>query len=88
MDDVEDLGEYEPGGFAPLYIGHVLGDRFQIIHQLGFGGHTIVWLCWEISTERWRAIKVKAARRSLENCAGLVAIHHMKDEGAGQEELE
>ena len=88
MDDVENIEEYEPGGFAPLYIGDVLGNRSQSIHQLGFGGHTIVWLCWEISTERWRAIKVKAARRSLENCAGLVAIHHMKDKGAGQEELE
>ena len=52
MDDVEDLEESEPGGFAPLYIGDVVGNRFQIIHQLGFGGHAIVWLYWEVSTER------------------------------------
>lgn len=88
MDDVEDLEVYEPGGFSPLYIGHVLGDWSQIIHQLGIGGHATVWLCWEVSTKRWRAIKVKAAHRSLENCAGLMAIQHMKDEDTGQEELE
>ena len=88
MDDVENIEEYEPGGFAPPYIGDALGNRFQIIHQLGFGGHVIVWLCWKVSTERRRAIKVKAARRSSKTCAGLMAIQHMKDEGTSQEELE
>ena len=51
MDDVKNLEEYEPGGFAPLYIGDVLGNRSQSIHQLGFGGQAIVWLFWKVSTE-------------------------------------
>ncbi|KAK7753075.1 hypothetical protein SLS62_005025 [Diatrype stigma] len=88
MDDVEDLEDYEPGGLAPLDIGDTLGDRFQIIYKLGYGGIATIWLCWELATEKWRAVKVNAASRSSDDCPDLMAMQHMKEHGVTQEQLE
>ncbi|RYP93261.1 hypothetical protein DL770_000636 [Monosporascus sp. CRB-9-2] len=88
MDEVEDLEDYQPGGLAPLDLGDNLANRFQIIYKLGFGGMATVWLCWEIDTEQWRAIKVNAASQSSEDCSDLLAIRHMKEQGVTPEQLE
>ncbi|RYP74948.1 hypothetical protein DL771_002732 [Monosporascus sp. 5C6A] len=38
LEDVENPENYEPGGFHPVNLFDVLGDRFQVIYKLGFGG--------------------------------------------------
>ncbi|RYP11687.1 hypothetical protein DL767_011008 [Monosporascus sp. MG133] len=60
----------------------------EIIYKLGFGGMATVWLCWEIDTEQWRAIKVNAASQSSEDCSDLLAIRHLKKQGVTPEQLE
>ncbi|KAI1148928.1 kinase-like protein [Nemania diffusa] len=79
MDDVENLEEYRPGGFAPVTIGDSLGGgRFEVIYKLGHGGIAIVWLCWELAAKKWRAIKINSASHSSEDCGDLKAIRLIK----------
>jgi serine/threonine protein kinase len=88
MDEVEDLEGYRPGGFAPVTIGDTLAGRFEIIYKLGFGGIAMVWLCWELATEKWWAVKINAASHSSETCGDLKAIRLMKQNGVDQKQLE
>ncbi|CAJ2509128.1 Uu.00g141540.m01.CDS01 [Anthostomella pinea] len=69
-ENLEDLKMYQPGGFHPIHIGDIFDQRFEIVHRLGDGGYATVWLCHNIKTQCWRAVKVLAAckSRSLQAC--------------------
>ncbi|KAI2633326.1 kinase-like domain-containing protein [Xylaria nigripes] len=88
MDEVEPLSGYRPGGFAPVTIGDVLADRFEIIQKLGNGGIAMVWLCWELRTKKWRAVKINSASHSLNDCSDLKALQRMKKNKISQKQLE
>jgi serine/threonine protein kinase len=41
----ENAARYKPGGYHPVKLGDKLGtDRYQILHKLGYGGFSTVWL--------------------------------------------
>ncbi|KAK6852021.1 hypothetical protein PG995_012146 [Apiospora arundinis] len=68
-NEIEELEQYEPGGFCPIDLSlrdepKFINDRFQVIYKLGFGGFGTVWLCYDLVTKRWRALKVHQARHS------------------------
>src|SRR5690349_2939382 len=44
IEDVEKLERYRPGGYHPVTIGEQLGGRYSIVHKLGFGGYSTIWL--------------------------------------------
>ncbi|KAI2641393.1 kinase-like protein [Hypomontagnella submonticulosa] len=58
---VEDVRLYNEGGLHPVHLDDILDGRFKVVHKLGNGGFGIVWLCREISSGKWRAIKIMAA---------------------------
>lgn len=61
-DYVEDVELYRPGGFHPVHLGDTLSDgRYWIIHKLGFGGFSTVWLAREESQNRYVALKISTA---------------------------
>ncbi|KAK7756998.1 hypothetical protein SLS62_001014 [Diatrype stigma] len=64
-DGLEDVQLYNVGGFHPVHLGDLLGARFEVIHKLGHGGFGIVWLCLDIVSREWRAVKILAADRSV-----------------------
>ena len=73
--NVEDLKYYQIGGFHPVYIGDTLDDRFKVVHKLGYGEFSTVWLCLDEHSKRWRAVKVLQAVYSQEStCAELMAM--------------
>ncbi|KAI1435413.1 kinase-like protein [Xylaria sp. CBS 124048] len=88
MDEVEALRDYRPGGFAPLSIGDILNGRFEINQKLGYGGNAIVWLCWELATKKWKAVKINAAGSSLPDCGEKKAMRLMKRKKISVQELE
>lgn len=52
----------------------MLGDngRFRVVHKLGVGGFGTVWLCRDNQEQKWRALKILAARVSdPEECIEL-----------------
>ncbi|EPS98286.1 hypothetical protein FOMPIDRAFT_130103 [Fomitopsis schrenkii] len=45
LDDIEDVERYCPGGFHPISIGDTFSQgRYRIVHKLGVGGSSAVWL--------------------------------------------
>ncbi|KAI1458956.1 kinase-like domain-containing protein [Annulohypoxylon moriforme] len=61
---LEDVDKYNKGGFHPIHLDDVLDDRFHVAQKLGHGGFGTVWLCRDLKLNKWRAVKVIAAKRS------------------------
>lgn len=63
IEDVEKLERYRPGGYHPVTVGDQLGDRYSIIHKLGFGSYSTIWLARNQEARRYVAIKIPVAER-------------------------
>lgn len=61
MDDIEDIQRYRLGGFHPVHIGDVLGHKYRVLHKLGCGGFSTVWLARDLADQRLYALKILAA---------------------------
>ncbi|KAJ0418188.1 kinase-like domain-containing protein [Aspergillus carlsbadensis] len=62
IEDVEDLGGYQPGGYHPIMIGDKLNyDRYHIVDKLGYGGYSTVWLAHDAQLKKYVALKVHVA---------------------------
>lgn len=65
LGECEDLENYEPGGFHPVHLGDKYDhERYLIVHKLGFGGFSTVWLAEDVITKHWVALKIIVARES------------------------
>ncbi|KAH7019705.1 kinase-like domain-containing protein [Ilyonectria destructans] len=61
VDGVEHLSDYRPGGYHPIHIDHRLNKRYRIVHKLGHGTFSTVWLAIDEKTSQYVAIKVGTA---------------------------
>lgn len=61
IDDVEKLERYRPGGYHPITIGAWLKDQYRIVHKLGFGTYSTVWLARDEGAKKYVAIKITIA---------------------------
>ncbi len=62
LGECEELENYEPGGFHPVHLGGVYDSRYRVVHKLGFGGYSTVWLVRDTHANRWAALKMVVAR--------------------------
>lgn len=61
-DDVENLEAYRPGGFHPAIIGEKLADgRYTIVHKLGYGSYSAIWLARDEAAGRYVSLKISVA---------------------------
>lgn len=45
VEEAEQLHRYRFGGYHPVRIGdRFKGERYKILHKLGFGGFSTTWL--------------------------------------------
>ncbi|KAM3074872.1 hypothetical protein ACMFMG_008286 [Clarireedia jacksonii] len=58
LDDVEEVENYSQGGFHPIDIGEEIESRYKVVHKLGYGGFSTVWLARDKLTERYVALKI------------------------------
>lgn len=65
----EDLEWYEPGGFHPVHLQDVYDSRYSVVHKLGFGGFSTVWLSRDSVEDEWVALKILAAETSITSTA-------------------
>ncbi|KAF4619518.1 hypothetical protein D9613_005562 [Agrocybe pediades] len=66
LDRVEDIEDYQPGGFHPISIGDTFDHgRFRVLHKLGFGGSSTVWLARDHAHEQGSIVTLKALRSSF-----------------------
>ena len=65
LDNVEDVEKYRKGGFHPIHLGDALkGGRYCILHKLGYGGFSTVWLARDKFQDRLVSVKVLTAEAS------------------------
>ncbi|CAJ2509537.1 Uu.00g145630.m01.CDS01 [Anthostomella pinea] len=73
--DVEDLEDYVPGGYHPTTIGDTFRDgQYTIVHKLGFGGYSTVWLARDQRLERYVSLKILAASASTTSNEGATVL--------------
>ncbi|GAB1206986.1 hypothetical protein APSETT445_005690 [Aspergillus pseudonomiae] len=61
IDEVKKLERYRPGGYHPVIVGQQLKDRYCIIHKLGFGAYSTVWLARDQQASKYVAIKISVS---------------------------
>lgn len=76
LGECEDLENYGPGGFHPVHLSDVYDDQYRVVHKLGFGGFSTVWLARNALTNQWVALKIVAARESPTYEARSVIASH------------
>ena len=58
----EDVECYVPGGFHPILLGDILKDgRYRIVHKLGFGSFSTVWLARDNFDVKFVCLKISKA---------------------------
>lgn len=78
LDLVENVERYRPGGFHPVHLGDTLSDgRYRIIHKLGYGGFSTVWLAREESRKRYVALKIITAETSSD-CSEIKILRYLE----------
>ena len=56
---VESLERYGPGGYHPVHLGDKFSNgRYEVIHKLGYGGYSTVWLCKDLQQQRYVSVKI------------------------------
>lgn len=62
QEGVEDLECYRPGGYHPTHIGDQhLDGRYEVVHKLGYGSYSTVWLARDHLKTRSVALKILVA---------------------------
>ena len=46
--EVESPNRYQLGGYHPVHIGDFVHERYRVIHKLGFGTFSTVWLARDL----------------------------------------
>ena len=77
--DVEDLEGYMPGGYHPTLIGDTFcSGRYTIVHKLGFGGYSTIWLARDQQLQRYVSLKILVAGASQDSCESEILHVLMK----------
>ncbi|RAH69458.1 kinase-like protein [Aspergillus aculeatinus CBS 121060] len=61
IEDVERMEYYQPGGYHPVTIGDHLHGRYRVIHKLGHGTYSTIWLARDERSRIYVAVKVCTA---------------------------
>ncbi|KAI1137797.1 kinase-like domain-containing protein [Hypoxylon sp. FL0543] len=72
-EHVEDREKYRPGGYHPIHFDEYIDSnkRFQVLHKLGWGESSTVWLCYDEKVRYYRSVKVMTSEASVEECREL-----------------
>ncbi|KAF8246626.1 kinase-like protein, partial [Wilcoxina mikolae CBS 423.85] len=76
--DVEDLELYDKGEYHPIHIGDELHNgRYRIVHKLGYGSYSTVWLVRDQQQNRYALLKVVTADGHHDRTESQI-LHHVK----------
>lgn len=71
--DLEDFENYATGGYHPTVVGDTFhNDRYEVVHKLGFGGYSLVWLAQDKKLNRYVALKMLVADESQASNESIV----------------
>ncbi|KAK9483125.1 kinase-like domain-containing protein, partial [Lipomyces starkeyi] len=79
LDNIEQIENYRSGGFHPVSIGDSFSrGRYRVLHKLGFGGFSTVWLARDEQSHRLVSLKIVTAEES-NTCNELRILQHLND---------
>lgn len=87
LDKGEPPHRYCPGGLHPVHLDDRLdGNRYKIIHKLGFGYSSTVWLARDGRDKKYVALKIKEAgiSKSHQELLTLKHISNLKSDHPGR----
>ncbi|XP_069824863.1 SRSF protein kinase 3-like isoform X2 [Dendropsophus ebraccatus] len=71
----ENPAEYCPGGYHPVQTGETLNRRYQVIHKVGWGYFSTVWLCHDLQKKKYVAVKIsKSGKKFNESALDEIAL--------------
>ena len=78
LDHVEDLEKYEPGGYHPVHLNDKFDPvdnnyRYEVLHKLGHGGFSTVWLAHDLIDGGYVALKIIRASETSYGLTPAVA---------------
>ncbi|XP_077132396.1 SRSF protein kinase 3-like [Ranitomeya variabilis] len=65
----ENPAEYCPGGYHPVETGETLNRRYQVIHKVGWGYFSTVWLCRDLQKKKYVAVKISKSGKKFNEAA-------------------
>jgi hypothetical protein len=83
-DELEPLHGYRPGGYYPIHLQDELDHGwYRIIHKLGHGGYSTMWLCRDqhVDMPSYVAIKMPVASESETDFSELLVTAGLKIDG-------
>lgn len=90
-EELEKLSGFRPGGYHPIHLQDKLCDgRYRIVHKLGHGGYSTVWLCRDqhVDTPSYVALKILIASEREDNNYELLLADKLKKEGIEEDPSE
>ncbi|RBR18534.1 uncharacterized protein FIESC28_05989 [Fusarium coffeatum] len=82
VDNSEYVEAYETGGLHPVHLGDRYdNDRYRIVHKIGFGDNSVIWLARDSVLSSWVALKIVRADQSYKIERDMVAYHHEDGHG-------
>ena len=75
QEEVEVLEEYRSGGYHPVFLDTTYFNRYRVIHKLGYGSYSTVWLARDCVANRYVSLKFITARASAFSKEGQVMKH-------------
>ncbi|RFN51495.1 cmgc/srpk protein kinase [Fusarium flagelliforme] len=74
----EDPETYETGGQHPVHLGDLYdNDRYRIVHKLGFGDNSVIWLARDSALSIWVALKIVRADQSYKIERDMAGCHNI-----------
>ena len=61
IESVERMEYYQEGGYHPVEIGDHFHDRYRVVHKLGHGTYSTIWLARDERSSRYVAVKICTA---------------------------
>ncbi len=82
QEGVENIERYRVGGYHPIQLGDQFSHgRYQVIHKLGYGSFSTVWLARDHIDNRYVSLKVVTAAASKLNSEAKI-IHRLRQGNA------
>ena len=84
IEETESLELYSHGGYHPVKIGdNYSKGRYHVIHKLGYGSYSTVWLARDSRLQRYVALKVLIADE-ISNNSELKVSERLEDDCIGR----
>nr|CEG04503.1 unnamed protein product [Fusarium clavum] len=69
---------YETGGLHPVHLGDLYdNDRYRIVHKIGFGDNSVIWLARDSVLSSWVALKIVRADQSYKIERDMAGCHNI-----------